>query len=77
MHALFVLLEAVDQNPFLRFSQKVLIIEAICCKRSITCVSFSLRKCENVYFYSLVCSTLQDVNKNNIKITALRIADGV
>ena len=49
-YTLFAFLEAVDQDPFLWFSQKVLIIAAICYNTSIPCV-ISFKK---TYFYGLV-----------------------
>ena len=43
LHTLFAFLEAEDQNPFLWFSQQLLIIAAICYSRSISCI-ISLKK---------------------------------
>ena len=72
---LFTFLKAVDQNYLMWFSQKLLIIAVICYNRSIHCViSF---KEMYTFIYGLVFRTLRDMNKNNIKITASRIANGV
>ena len=70
---LFAFLEAVDQNSFL-FSQKLLIIAAICCNRSVPCV-IPFKK---MYTFMALSSVLvRDKMKNNIKITASRIANGI
>ncbi len=66
-YTLFAFLEAVDQNPFLWFSQKTLIAAII----GVFLVSFALN-------CILVFSTFRDKNdkNNNIKMTASRIPNG-
>ncbi len=54
---LFAFLEAVDHNPFLLFSQKLLIIDAICYNRSIPCV-ISFKK---LYTFIALSSVLYEI----------------
>ena len=63
--------EAVDQNPFLWFSQKFLIIAAICCNGFIPYV-ISFKK---IYTFMALSSVLYEIwLKKKVKITASRIA---